>query len=560
MTTAFADILRGRPEAGEWGILFEYELPLEGGRRPDVIVLAGGGIAVLEFKLGARIATFGAIDQVLGYARDLAEYHEESHGRAITPILVTSSPRIGQRRVRTCTPDKVASQIIEATRPGHIPVKQWSRSPYVPLPSLVEAARRIFRHEPLPHVKRAESAGIPETVGLIGRIIEEAHMNRERRLVFVTGVPGSGKTLVGLRVVYEQAGDQAISTFLSGNGPLVKVLSDALGSRVFVRDLHAFIRTYGLSERIPRQHILVFDEAQRAWDRGYMSYKRGVDASEAELLLGVGSELPGWSVLVGLVGDGQEIYSGEEGGIGQWADALCGIPNSEEWIIHTPPRLADTFEGLRVRTHPELDLTVSLRSRRAEELHAWVARLLEGELDAAAQVAASVRRSGFSLYVTEDLDAAKSYLYDRYEDEPNRRYGLVASSHAKSLPGHGIDNSWITTSRLKTERWFNAAPHAADSCCALDQPVTEFGCQGLELDMAVVCWGEDLVWEQGWRFRPIRRRYPQEDPNLILRNVYRVLLTRGRDGLIAYVPPDSALLRTVDALRAAGMAALGDSD
>ena len=558
LTAAFTEILTRRPEAAEWGVVFEYELPLEGGRRPDVIVHTGGSIALLEFKVGAGIATPGAIDQVLGYARDLSEYHEASRNRTITPILVTSwgSPSLRRQQVRICTPSGVATELLAAARPGYIDLKEWLRSPYVPLPSLVEAARRIFQHEPLPHVRRAESAGIPETVALIGWIIDQAQANQERRLVFVTGVPGSGKTLVGLRVVYEQAGDEAISTFLSGNGPLVKVLSDALGSRVFVRDLHAFIKTYGLTERTPRQHILVFDEAQRAWDKGYMSYKRGIEASEAELLLRIGSELSGWAVLVGLVGDGQEIYSGEEGGIEQWAEALRSLPNRDDWAVHAPPRLTSTFDHLKVTAHPELDLTISLRSRRAEQLHAWVGSLLDADLAEAARLAADVRQSGFSLYVTDNLESAKAYLDDRYAGEPNRRYGLVASSHAKTLPQHGIDNSWLTTSRVKPEQWFNAPPDAPESCCALVQPVTEFGCQGLELDMAVVCWGEDLVWENGWQYTPIRRRYPQDDPNLILRNVYRVLLTRGRDGLIVFVPPDPVFLRTREALKAAGMVTL----
>jgi len=551
-TAALQQLVARRPEAQDWGVLFEYELPLEGGRRPDLVVLAGGGVAVVEFKTGGKVRSQGAVDQVLGYARDLAEYHEGTRGRAVTPILVTDTPLAYHNSyVRVASRSTMVTELDRAARPGHIELKEWIRAPYVPLPSLVEAARRIFRHEPLPHVKRAESAGIPHTVELISRIIEEARATQERHLVFVKGVPGSGKTLVGLRLVYEQAGDEAISTFLSGNGPLVKVLGDALKSRVFVRDLHAFIKTYGLSERVPRQHVLVFDEAQRAWDRGYMQYKRGIDASEADLLLRVGSELPGWAVLVGLLGEGQEIYSGEEGGVDQWTEALASCP--VRWRVHCPPDLAGAFPGDMVETHPELNLTVSMRSRRAEHLHRWVAALLDGRLDQASSLATQVRDAGFSLYVTDSIASTRTYLEDRYRDEPTRRYGLVASSHDKLLPSYGIDNSWLTTSRVRPERWFNADPSSPDSCCSLDQPVTEFGCQGLELDMAVACWGADLVWDGRWRFKPIRRRYPQREPEAILSNVYRVLLTRGRDGLIVYVPPDPVLRQTADALRGAGM-------
>ncbi len=332
----------------------------------------------------------------------------------------------------------------------------------------------------------------------------------------------------------------------------MKVLSDALRSRVFVRDLHAFIKTYGMGERVPRQHVLVFDEAQRAWDRGFMAHKRGVDLSEPDLLLRVGNELPQWSVLVGLVGDGQEIYSGEEGGMTQWAVALAELPDPEDWTVHCSPRLAPCFTGHEVSTRPELDLTVSLRSHKAERLHEWVERLLEGDLATAQTLGDQARRAGFAIYVTSDLGSAERFLAERYEGEPNRRYGLVASSHAKILPRYGVDNSWVTTSRMKIERWFNAPPHDPESCCALGQPVTEFGCQGLELDTAVVCWGEDFVWDDGWQLKPIRRRYPQDDPEQILRNVYRVLLTRGRDSVVAFIPQDPKLASTREALLHAG--------
>ncbi len=208
MAYALGQVTTDRGEAREWGVVFEYELPLEGGRRPDVVVLAGGGIVVLEFKNGPT-ATRGAADQVRAYARDLAEYHEETRGRRVTPVLVVPGESSTLGEVRTEERGSLADRIANASMPGTIDLKQWLRSPYRPLPSLVDAARRIFEHEPLPHVKRAESAGIPETVDLINRIITDAQKRGGRHLVFVTGVPGSGKTLVGLRVVYEQAGDEA---------------------------------------------------------------------------------------------------------------------------------------------------------------------------------------------------------------------------------------------------------------------------------------------------------------------------------------------------------------
>jgi hypothetical protein len=254
---AFAD-------AKDWSVIFEFELPFEGGRRPDVVVLAGEAVAVLEFK-SARVPSLAHLDQAAAYARDLADYHEHCHGRLVTPVLVSTSAAAAaslRNGVYTETPTTLANRLLDVAEGGGIDLDTWLRGSYAPLPTLVGAAQRIFRREPLPHVRRALSARVPETVELVSHLIVSAHAEGRRRLVLVTGVPGAGKTLVGLRVVYEQSTDEAAtSTFLSGNGPLVQVLQDALQSRVFVRDLHRFISSYGLSERIPTQNVLVFDEA-----------------------------------------------------------------------------------------------------------------------------------------------------------------------------------------------------------------------------------------------------------------------------------------------------------
>jgi Uncharacterized conserved protein (DUF2075) len=255
-----------RPDAVRWGVVFEYELPLEGGRRPDVVLLAGGAIAVLEFKSTPRLNR-GFVDQVAAYARDLAEYHEESHGRLIHPILVLTRGEYEQRTDQGVSVIDIAllsSSLQDVAAEGQIDLIAWLNSDYKPLPFLIEAARRIFANEPLPHVKRALSAGIPQAVDLLCKIAQDAAANGIRVLVMLTGVPGSGKTLTGLRLVYEHSAQLGSSTFLSDNGPLVQVLQDALGNRAFVRDLHAYIRSYGIGRRVPKEHVVVFDEAQRA--------------------------------------------------------------------------------------------------------------------------------------------------------------------------------------------------------------------------------------------------------------------------------------------------------
>lgn len=399
MFAALRTCVTAESAAKDWGVVFEYELPLEGGRRPDVVVLAGQTIVVLEFK--ERPHHYAAhLDQVEAYARDLAEYHEKSHGRRVVPVLVfcNAGPIAGTRDGTVLTdPDGIDQYLMANSSAGSIDLQEWLDSAYVPLPTLVDAARQIFLHEPLPHVKRAVEADIPGTLELIDRIIAATERDRARALVFVAGVPGSGKTLLGLRVVYERPAAQGRAIFLSGNGPLVRVLQDALSGRngrrsagrAFVRDLHQFIKTYGMGTKNPREHVIVFDEAQRAWDRGYMATKRGVLRSEPELLLDAGSRVEGWTVLVGLVGEGQEIHSGEESGMLQWREAAS---DGGSWRIHCPPRLTDDFAGLEVEANKRLDLDVSLRSRKLEQHHNWVRLVLEGSLSLAARQAARYRR------------------------------------------------------------------------------------------------------------------------------------------------------------------------
>lgn len=556
LRASLRDVCIADPTAVEWGLAFEYELPLENGRRPDVVVLAGRAIVVLEFKqdIAPRPA---AVDQAEAYARDLAEYHEESHGHPVFPVVVLTRAKFpfDVDGVDVVDPSALAGLIVSRAESGRVDLQRWLDSAYAPLPTLVAAARRIFQHEPLPAVRRALSSGIPEAVQLLGQLAETASQEGTRVLAFVAGVPGSGKTLAGLSLVYERAAKMSTATFLSGNGPLVEVLRDALKSKAFVKDLHAFIKTYGLSEKVPNEHVIVFDEAQRAWDRGYMAHKHGIEASEPQLLIRVGERLPGWATLVGLVGDGQEIHAGEEAGIEQWHEAASPPLASESWQVHCPPRLAPSFAGLNVTEHDYLDLTISLRSRRADRLHDWVATLLQGSLALAARHAQKVQAESFPLYLTRDLDEAKAYVRSRYVDDVDARYGLLASARTQTfLPKYGVDSSWPATKRVKLARWYNEPAGHPQSCCALEDVVTEFGCQGLELDLPIVCWGNDYLWNgTSWSIRKIRAQYPLEDHEQLRRNAYRVLLTRGRDGLVVFIPPDPVLDFTEHALLAAGV-------
>ncbi|HEX8940113.1 MAG TPA: DNA/RNA helicase domain-containing protein [Candidatus Limnocylindrales bacterium] len=525
-------------EAAQWGVILEYELPFEGGRRPDVVLLAGDRVLVLEFK-DTSAPGQADIDQARAYARDLAEYHSCCRDRAVAPLLVLPHTR-GRRRVDDvelvdCLALSGALQEFAGGEPQPA-LSCLLDGMYSPLPSLVRAARLVWEREPLPFIRRAESAGIPDLLAWLHRLARDARARGERHLVLVTGVPGSGKTLVGLQFVYEvEPGDEPEAVFLSGNGPLVKVLQDALGgTKVFVRDWKAFDREVGAHGRLPAQHVLVFDEAQRAWDRERMREKHGIDKSEPELAIEALARLPDWGIVIALVGEGQEIYLGEEAGLGQWVEAVrsVGVPMN----VHVPPHLDSTMAPVAPVLDRRLNLTLSLRTHRADNVEGWLAAFIDGRLDVAGRIAPSLRESGYDLYVTDDLRAAKEYLVRRYADAPDKRFGLLASSRAGNLPAVGVDNSFWSVERIRIGRWFNAPASDPESCCQLSKPITEFKCQGLELDLPIVCWGDDLAWDGGWvSRRPLRRA---RDSHQLRLNSYRVLLSRGRDGQIVYLPPN----------------------
>jgi hypothetical protein len=558
--------------AASYAAILEYVLPRDV-RRPDVVVLENGTVLVIEFKEGARISA-ADVDQVQAYARDLREYHAACHERHIVPILVLLGYRgdvVRRGEVIVTRADCLHEQILAMTSQGafHAPdALGWLRAAYDPLPSLVHASRRIFEREPLPQIKRAASAGLPHALARLLSIAAEARADGSRRLVLVTGVPGSGKTLLGLQLVHAEALDALADpgahgtpgVLLSGNDPLVDVLQYALKSRAFVQKLKTFLLEYhGSSDATPPEHVLVFDEAQRAWDASKVSTKhRGElgEKTEPELLLEIADRMPGWSVVVALVGEGQEIHVGEERGLSLWADALRARTG---WRVHAPPRIAGAVRGsVPVYEEPGLDLDTTLRTHAAADLHRWVRTLLDGELDAAGAI--RQRLSGYAIYVTRELDLARRYFAGRYAGQPDRRYGMLASSCATNV---------YFTRRLKEDgvgvkygRWYEGSPRGDNYCCSLRTAVSEFGCQGLELDGALVCWGDDLTWTgSGWAQRAGKKRRGAQSSERLRINAYRVLLTRARDGMCVFVPPEPAHVMdpVAEALAIAGAEILSDA-
>ena len=555
LRTSFRDLAIAKTSILDWSIVLEYELPLEGGRRPDVIVLGPKKIFVLEFKQDPVLQR-SSLDQVAAYARDLAEYHSKSHGVEVIPILIPT--KLTDRSeirdvVRIVSPDMLAPILDKFADAEPIDLNDWLEGDYAPLPTLITAAKLIFNNERLPSIKRAESYGVANAVLRLKEIARLTEKNSERSLVFVSGVPGAGKTLVGLQFVYDESDQESQAIFLSGNGPLVEVLRDALKSKAFVSDLHAFIKSYGTTSKIPKQHIIVFDEAQRAWDSSHMMLKKAIPYSEPELLVNIGEKISGWASLVGLIGHGQEIHTGEEAGIMGWADALDSIHAKSDWRVYAPPRFANSFPKENVQTFAELDLDRTLRSKQAEQLHSWVQNLLDGDFSGASKFAQQIWFQNFPIFITRDLEEAKSYVTTRFAGESTKRYGILASSKDKVLPEYGIKNGFQDTKLVKNAKWYNEDLGTKGSCCNMEEVVTEFGCQGLELDMAIVAWGNDFLWTgEEWEMRKMRTRIPQNDPHQLRTNSYRVLLTRSREGVIIFIPPKPEFDKTEHALLASG--------
>ena len=537
-------------------MIFEYVLPHEGGRRPDLILLSQKEVLVVEFKEKARFQQ-ADVDQVSAYARDLTHYHYETRNRRVTPYLVPTKA-VNKKKmfgnVIAISPDLLLKDIQhfckEAT--GH-DGNTWLESKYEPLPSIVEAAKIIYMNKHLPTIHRANSSGLPEALSELRNIAETTKDEKKKALVLVTGVPGAGKTLLGLQFVYETSMKES-GLFLSGNGPLVQVLQDALESKAFIQPLRNFIRYFSNNQdRIPNQRIVVFDEAQRAWDREQVKDKHNHDFSEPELLVQIADRINGWTIVLGLVGEGQEIHIGEEAGIGLWKEAIS--TSKSEWELFLPTKLAPTFEGYegQVNYSDALDLTISLRSHIAEDVSDWASNLLTGDFNTARGLTSRIYEQNFNLYVTRDLEKAKRYVTKRYSTDSSKRYGLIASSRSKVLQRFGVDTSFEGTSKINIAKWYNDEPTSLDSGCKLDKVATEFSCQGLELDFPIVCWGEDFLWDAG-RWSSENHRNPRaEDAHLLRLNSYRVLLTRGRDGMIIYIPNDGSLNETYNLLKSIGV-------
>tara|TARA_B100000378_G_scaffold78354_1_gene61158 strand:+ start:90 stop:1928 length:1839 start_codon:yes stop_codon:yes gene_type:complete len=543
----------------KYTIIFEYTLPREGGRRPDVILLSKNHVLIFEFK-DYNIVKNSHLDQVSAYSKDIKTYHHLSHSMSVTPILISTGWNGTKHKiddVNVVNKNEIGSFVNELIRndESYTNVNDWINSDYLPLPSILQAARMIFQNEELPKIKTAQSAGIPNTISKLLEIAKNARETNSNHLALVTGVPGAGKTLVGLQLVYtlDKFDKEITGVFLSGNGPLVDVLQYTLGkgSKSFVQPVHNFLKEYGGNNiSTPHENIWIYDEAQRAWDSERTLKKRGYDNTEPDDFIELGDRINSWCLIVGLIGEGQNIHTGEEGGLKLWSNAIEESKN--DWKIFCPKKLESIFPvGLDLEFHDELDLTRTLRSHIAEDVAKWTSKLIDGKISEAKELSIQIIKQGFELYITNDLEVAKTYVKERYDGQDEKRFGLIASSKAKILPKYGIQNDFMTTRRVRFGPWYSDEPSSEKSCCALNSTVTEFGCQGLELDMPIICWGEDLIWENNWK--TFSKSRGQKDPHMLRLNSYRVLLSRGRDGIIVFIPDTPELKPTYKILVESGL-------
>lgn len=570
-------------------IIFEYDIPRMGSRI-DTILIIDSVVFVLEFKVGQKNYLRTDIDQVWDYVLDLKNFHEPSHDKVLVPILIATEATqvfttIEMIDDNSLLPIKTnSSGLIEvlksvsnffSTSPN-IEAKQWLEGSYCPTPTIIEAATALYNNHSVENISRndAGAQNITKTSASIEAIIKMAEKEQKKCICFVTGVPGSGKTLVGLNVATNHSKEESTlySVYLSGNGPLVMVLREALVRdkvaqakaqnfkltkktahlevKKFIQNVHNF-RDDCLSDhdKPPFEHVAIFDEAQRAWNKEqtakFMKQKRNTpnfSQSEPEFLISCLDRHRDWAVIVCLVGGGQEINTGEAG-ISEWLNGLLNC--FPDWEIYLSNRItddeyqvSDIQKKLQAQNRPyheipQLHLAVSLRSYRAEKLSLFIKLLLDLDGSAANKILQELQN--YPIVLTRDLSKAKQWL--KSQARGTERYGMVVSSQAERLKPLAID----IRPNINPVTWFLNDKDHVHSSYYLEDVATEFHIQGLELDWTCIIWDADLRIEDGsWSFNSFRgnkwQKIRKATRQSYLLNAYRVLLTRARQGLIIVVP------------------------
>ena len=566
----------------EGDIIFEYDI-VRLGKRIDVILLIRHMVFSLEFKNGKDIFTAQDAQQAEDYAIDIKNFHKESEDLYVCPILIaTDAEPYKKAQSSDCYPDKqiyLQRENIETLVPkisaiselygddGEIDFDKWFNSPYYPTPTIIAAAVEAYSSHHLSEIAQSEAGqdNINACEAKLNEVITYAEQNKKKCVCFVTGVPGAGKTLVGLDVVAKNLdkGENNLSVYLSGNGPLVEVLREALKRSVrakkqlnreteaainaLIQSSFAFKKDNSSHRRPTPENILIFDEAQRVWNQEKMTRKHNdpiMAVSEPHLLYSIMDRHQDWAVMICLVGLGQDIYDGEVG-INEWF--RCGINDFPEWELFYSPEIFSQVEDKNIdkdmilaceRCHQmsELHLKTSIRSFRADKQCQFVDALLDNNPEQT-KVVYDLISEKYPVYLTRNYNLAKEWV--KKQVRGSQRCGVMACSSAQRLKPEGI---YVPTD-IDVKNWFLAPSDDLRSSNMLEIVASEFKVQGLEIDWGIVCWDADLRrtangkdWDY-YTFRGTRwnkRNKPEQKRYLL--NSYRVLLTRSRQGMIIFVP------------------------
>jgi hypothetical protein len=578
------------PESSKWGILLEFSIPRKE-MRIDVVLLIGKTVVLLETK--SHDTTTHARRQIEEYALLLHYFHKGTAEKRIIPVLVSPDKREPRSEslsqyemfpqlavywiapVQTTSWDSLAEILSGISHLSSDPsdVAGWDESPYHPVPSIIDAAMALRTGLDIREIAHSEASEheIEMVLDTIQGFVNLARSNHQHAICFLTGVPGSGKTLVGLSLAHAGENKSNAIHFMSGNGPLVKVLQHLFTiesrktgasvaearteARTLIENVHVFAR-YHTEDNLgrPFNHAIIFDEAQRAWNRAQNKKKFNRDYSEPEMLLRIMERHDDWAAVIALVGGGQEINDGEAG-LEEWGKAISA--STKEWIVYASPEVlkggpstaghclfSDPGSCPSIITDPALHLRTSNRSLRAEKLASWVNHVIDGHAEEAAQLRITEK---FPMFLSRNLDEVRSYL--RKQGIGLNRFGLIGSSGAARLRADGLEPNSTFHADYPWEHWYLAERGDVRSSFQCEVFATEFEIQGLELDWIGVCWGGDFVWDDptGWQLRSFRPgsnnrwlKIKNPDKRIFRRNAYRVLLTRARQGMIIFIPQGSA--------------------
>ncbi len=568
--------LAGWEDARDWRLVLEFPLRRLG-RRMDAVLATPRAILVLEFKIGATALLAADLMQVEDYALDLQDFHSGSRALPIVPILIATDapppnpvwplPLAGASPVLAASAASLPAllrALWQRLPDARADISRWEQAPYHPVPNIVDAARTLYAHHGVADISaaRADATNLTTTTAAILHAIAASRRDARHAILFVTGIPGAGKTLCGLNATFG-AGKDAGATFLTGNPTLVHVLREALArdaaggapgalraarqrTKSAIQALPAFRDTYVATGAAPPERVIVIDEAQRAWSRQH-AMRKGRDRevkltqSEPGHLLDIMGAHADWAVIVCLIGNGQEIHDGE-GGLAEWGAALAARPRWQ--VLAAPATLTDPTPRQRLPRLPDLaeipalHLDVPVRSLRNPAASDWVDALLRGQPDRAAEIART--RGPLPFRLTRSLDAMRAHL--RASARGARRAGLVGSSGARRLRADGLGAELPHMDANAVAAWFLKRWPDVRASDALEVLATEFSCQGLELDYVGLCWGGDLIPQgrAGWQPRAFSGttwhavHKAEAIANQI--NTYRVLLTRARYETVIWVP------------------------